>query len=85
MSIVDPYRFTVKMDDGKLLEGVRERQVETVLPKRPGGRLVVVRGQHKGARGTLIERNRSANEVAVLLEEDQVAFTCGPDDAAELV
>eukprot|EP00903_Cladosiphon_okamuranus_P008182 g7881.t1 len=72
---------TVRMDVGDLvLEGVKERHLETVLPAR-GGKVVVVRGAEKGATGKLLAKNKETALVQVY--EDLRALTLSLDDVAE--
>eukprot|EP00850_Spirogloea_muscicola_P018766 SM000175S03313 [mRNA] locus=s175:271217:271570:+ [translate_table: standard] len=52
----------------ELVQGVRQEDLETVLPKR-GGRVVVVGGDHCGAKGTLLEKDTAKGVAVVRLGE----------------
>ncbi|CAB1099405.1 unnamed protein product [Ectocarpus sp. CCAP 1310/34] len=74
---------TVRMDLGELvLEGVKERHLETVLPSR-GGKVIVVRGAEKGATGKLLAKNKEKETALVQVYEDLRAVTLSLDDVAE--
>lgn len=44
--------------------GVKERHLETVLPAR-GGKVIVVRGEEKGATGKLLAKNKEKETALV--------------------
>ncbi|CAN0555010.1 unnamed protein product, partial [Ectocarpus sp. 12 AP-2014] len=74
---------TVRMDLGELvLEGVKERHLETVLPSR-GGKVIVVRGAERGATGKLLAKNKEKETALVQVYEDLRAVTLSLDDVAE--
>eukprot|EP00850_Spirogloea_muscicola_P003851 SM000016S01839 [mRNA] locus=s16:149226:150011:- [translate_table: standard] len=59
----------VLLDESReLVQGVRQEDLETVLPKR-GGRVVVVGGEHCGTRGTLLEKDTAKGVAVVRLGE----------------
>ena len=75
----------VRLDHGAILEGVKQRHLETVLP-RSGGECVVLYGPHQGQRARLLEKNKQDETVLVELQEelsivllamDAVAATAG--------
>jgi len=69
LDVVDRYRFTVMMENGVLVEGVKERNVETIIP-RPGGHVLLVKGKKKGEAGKLLERMTKEGRAVVQLEND---------------
>jgi G patch domain and KOW motifs-containing protein len=82
---------TIQMDDdGKLIDRVPTRYVETALPK-PGGRCIVVgRKRHWQTKGRLLERHKhtaimqeSENGTALTVHLDDLAEWCGPADEEE--
>jgi len=60
-------------------------QVETVLPKRAGAPVLVVGGEYKLRRGTLVERNTKEARAVLQLSGDFELVTVGFDDVAEYV
>jgi hypothetical protein len=56
--------------------------VETALPKA-GGAVRVVRGEHKGEVGQLLERNGSLQRAAVQLQGDMTIVQLKFDDVSE--
>jgi len=86
--VVSISKFTLVAEDGKVIEDVREKDVETALPK-PGGRVRILRGssvkkEHQGQSGKLLERSSSAAKAAVQLDNMEIV-TLSFDDVAELV
>jgi G patch domain and KOW motifs-containing protein len=85
---------TIQMDnDGKLIDRVPTRYVETALPK-PGGRCIVVgqrkQRQYRQTKGRLLERHKhtaimqeSENGTAITIPLDDLAEWCGPADEEE--
>jgi len=55
--VVGHNHCTIQLEDGSLVEGVKQRMLETVIPKN-GGRVMVVSGPNKGMVGTLIDRKK---------------------------
>jgi G patch domain/KOW motif-containing protein len=56
----------VQLDDGNLVGGVKQRMLETVIPK-PGGKVMVVEGPNRGMIGILLDRKKSGtNETAIV-------------------
>ena len=69
---------------GDLVQGLKQSDLETALPKR-GGRVAIVAGRHRGQVGKLLER-RSEDELAVVqLAESFDILKLHMDDVAEYV
>ncbi len=82
--IVSPTEFTVVLDDNaRLLERVREDDVETAVPKA-GGKVQIVRGKHKGETGVLLEKSSEQNKGVVQLVRFAEVVTCVLDDICGL-
>ncbi|KAG7340840.1 G-patch domain containing protein [Nitzschia inconspicua] len=84
-TVVDVVRkgmATLSMDDGRQVITVAERHLETALPK-VGGNTCILAGQHRLAKGRLLERDSKANKGAVQLFEDMSIVTTSLDDMAE--
>lgn len=64
VDVVSPTTCDVVMDDGlRLVQGVDQDMLETVLP-RTNGLVLVLYGKHRGVRGRLVEKN--AEEVGLV-------------------
>ncbi|KAJ1425311.1 hypothetical protein B484DRAFT_451111 [Ochromonadaceae sp. CCMP2298] len=81
--ILDVYKLgecSVRLDGGAVLEGVRERHLETVLPK-VGGSCMVLLGEYRGQGATLLEKGEGVTVQlqddldVVVLEMDAIAAT----------
>jgi len=66
------------LEDGKLLEGISQDLLESVLPD-PGGAVLIVLGEGKGERATLIEKSNSKG-TAVVQRQDLSLQKCRADD-----
>lgn len=66
------------------LSGMKEKFVESALPKA-GGNVLVLRGEHKGSVGKLLQRNSDTSQGLVQLESDMNAVVFAFDDLAEYV
>lgn len=66
----------------RLREGITQRMVETALPK-PGGSILVVRGELRGRRGRLLERDSRRERAVVQMNGDFAVATLGFDDVSE--
>jgi hypothetical protein len=73
---------TLQMADGRILDHVPERYLETALPK-PGGNAVVLMGPSRFAKGKLLERDSRANQGVIQVFEDMNILTLSLDDMAE--
>lgn len=83
--VPSPFEFTLLMDsDGRLVEGVKEHNVDTALPKA-GGRVMVVVGADKGRVAVLLERNKKMGKCLIQFDDDQKMAKCGFDKIAEFV
>ena len=79
---VTPKGSTLTMSNGRILDRVPERYLETALPK-VGGKVIVLTGNHRGAKGQLLERDSSKNRGVLQVYEDQSVLTLSLDDMAE--
>ena len=72
---------TLTMSNGQVIQ-VHERYLETALPK-VGGNACILNGEHRLAKGRLLERDSRANRGAVQVFEDMNIVTTSLDDMAE--
>jgi len=56
---------TVRTDDGKLVDGLPQSMLETVVPKAENGVVAILKGRHRGELGRILSRNREKNLAAV--------------------
>ena len=62
--IITPEIFSFIAEKGEALEDLREKDVETVIPKLQN-KIIILSGKFKGSVGILLERSKSKNEVVV--------------------
>jgi hypothetical protein len=72
---------TLNMSNGQVIQ-VPERYLETALPK-VGGNACILTGNHRLAKGRLLERDSRKNRGAVQIFEDMNIVTTSLDDMAE--
>ena len=72
---------TLNMGGGQVINVV-ERHLESALPK-VGGSSVVLSGEHRFAKGRLLERDSKKNRGVVQVFEDMSLVTTSLDDMAE--
>ena len=60
---------SVRIDDGAVVDNVRENQLETVLPSC-GEHCVLLWGQHEGDVALLLEKKKDLEKVIIQLVED---------------
>ncbi|EFA83563.1 hypothetical protein PPL_02629 [Heterostelium album PN500] len=56
------------LDSGVVLENIKQRMLETAIPREKGASVCVVQGKHRGRLGSLVERttNSKRREVAII-------------------
>jgi len=69
------------LENGKLLEGVSQDMLETVLPE-PGGIVLILMGTSTGEKATLIEKSTSKGTAVVQLQHDLSLLNCDMDDVS---
>eukprot|EP00940_MAST-03C_sp_MAST-3C-sp2_P001839 g1839.t1 len=85
LDVVDPVFGTclVQLEDGGIVvEGIKQRDLETVLPKA-GGEVIVLAGSSKGLRGRLLERSTRRQTAVVQFHEDLSVKTFSLDDVSQ--
>ena len=76
---------TLRLDkSGTVLDRVPEDYLETALPK-PGGKVIVLAGRNKYAKGKLLERDSKSSKGVVQIYEELNVLSLSVDDLAEWV
>lgn len=71
--VLSPGTCVCRTDEGRVLEGVKEDMLETLVPRGEGHRVMVVLGPHAGKVGLLLRRDRAQSHALVQLgRENQV-------------
>eukprot|EP00056_Hartaetosiga_gracilis_P016872 m.6047 g.6047 ORF g.6047 m.6047 type:complete len:525 (+) comp4837_c0_seq1:86-1660(+) len=76
--------ITCATDTGKLLEHLRQKDLETVIPKKELAPVRVVSGEYKGLNGRMLKRNKSKETVIVQLEDDDTVQLSYDDISSKL-
>jgi G patch domain/KOW motif-containing protein len=82
--ILDGYTFVAMDERGHTIDDLREKDVETVMPKL-NALVKVVSGDYKNSIGTLLERNKQKNQVHLQLVDTLEVVNCSQDDCAQYV
>lgn len=79
----------VRLDDtGRVVQGLRQEQLETVVPKSEGAAVVVLRGPARGQIASLLQKNSKTGLAAVRVTGgamDDEILKVSLDDIAEHV
>lgn len=75
----------VLSDTREKLSGVRQAQLETVVPREERRRVLVVLGRLRGQRAKLLRRDAEAGTVVVQLTADYSAQELSFDEVSEYV
>ncbi|XP_059087184.1 G-patch domain and KOW motifs-containing protein-like, partial [Tigriopus californicus] len=77
---------TCRTDEGKLLEGIHPRQLETLIPKKDHALVMIVNGINRGQMGEMLQRDkRSAIAVVQILPDKDQVLKLDFDDICEYV
>ncbi|NXN83968.1 GPKOW protein, partial [Bombycilla garrulus] len=68
--VLCPDACVCRTDDGRLVEGLREASLETVVPRGDFDRVMVVLGEHAGLVGRILERQPERGRALVQLGRD---------------
>ncbi|KAM9250288.1 G-patch domain and KOW motifs-containing protein, partial [Cariama cristata] len=69
--MVSPNTCVCRTDEGRLVEGLQEAMLETVIPRGEADRVMVVLGEHAGRVGRILEREPARSRALVQLERDE--------------
>ncbi|GLJ56138.1 hypothetical protein SUGI_1205120 [Cryptomeria japonica] len=85
IDVVDPTTCDLLMDEnGVVVQGVKQDDLETALPKR-GGLVMVVEGKQRGVVGKLLERDSDKGVGLVRKEDTYETLTLSLDHIAEFL
>ena len=92
LDVVTPNECNCKADNGQLLEGLRQKDLETIIPKKLGSTVLVVAGASRFLRGKLMEKDSKRGTALVQLmgepavtqfEFDSLSEYVGPEHAED--
>ena len=81
--IISISKFSFYTDTGKILEDLKESQVETVMPSIKG-KVKILKGENKGNIGILINRDKKANKVQIQLTDNFQILQMTQDDCSAI-
>ncbi|KAM5221783.1 G-patch domain and KOW motifs-containing protein isoform 2-T2 [Ctenodactylus gundi] len=68
--VLSPDKCVCRTDEGRVLEGLKEDMLETLVPKVEGSRVMVVLGLQAGRVGHLLGRDRARSRALVQLQRE---------------
>lgn len=71
LDVPGPENCICKSEEGNVLEGLAQSQLETVIPKSEGAFVLVVSGKYRGQLGEVISKNKKKSMAAVQLLQDR--------------
>lgn len=83
-TVIDTYGkgvASIRLDTGELVENVKEKFLETILPQL-GGKCLILIGEYAGQYATLLERKKGDSNVTVQIEDDKNIVVVDVDDVA---
>lgn len=84
--VLSPGVANVLLDGSQeVLESVSQKCLETVIPKKAGGGVLIVAGKYRGQLGKLLEKRSDKGVAAVQISEDLSIVRLHLDDLAEFV
>jgi hypothetical protein len=75
---------SIRLDSGVVLQEIKEKYLETVLPKSVGDSCLILTGEHRGETATLLEKDYDRNEVTIQLTEEMEIVLLAMDSVAAL-
>ncbi|XP_048475912.1 G-patch domain and KOW motifs-containing protein [Rhincodon typus] len=66
--VLDYDSCVCRTEDGRLLEGIKQSMLETVIPKKDSDHIMVVLGRHKGQVGRILQRDKEQCRAIVQLQ-----------------
>uniref|UniRef100_A0A8C2E5U3 G-patch domain and KOW motifs-containing protein n=1 Tax=Cyprinus carpio TaxID=7962 RepID=A0A8C2E5U3_CYPCA len=84
--VLTPHTCVCRTEEGRLLDDIRQKMLETIVPKSDSDYIMVVLGEHRGQVGRILKRDREKSRAMVQLDryEEQV-FTLDYDTICHYV
>ncbi|XP_016335440.1 G patch domain and KOW motifs-containing protein [Sinocyclocheilus anshuiensis] len=72
--VLTPHTCVCRTEEGRLLDDIRQKMLETIVPKNDSDYIMVVLGEHRGQVGRILKRDREKCRAMVQLDryEEQV-------------
>ncbi|KAG1656710.1 G-patch domain and KOW motifs-containing protein [Nymphon striatum] len=84
--VISPYTCICQTENRKLLDGIDQDQLETVIPKDEGSNVMIVGvGKYYNKMGQIMKRDKSACQAIVKLCEDESVIKLHFDEICEYV
>lgn len=85
LDVISQSLCTCQTEEKKLLEDVRQKDLETVIPKSKGAYVMVIGGKYQGQLGKLMERDKSKCKATIQLTSNKHITKISYDYMSEYV
>nr|XP_060619107.1 G-patch domain and KOW motifs-containing protein [Anolis sagrei ordinatus] len=69
--VLKPDTCVCRTEEGRILDGIQESMLETVIPRSDSDQIMVVLGEHAGRVGRILRRDKEQNRALVQLQQDE--------------
>lgn len=74
--VLTPYTCVCRTEEGRLVDDIRQKMLETIVPKNDSDYIMVVLGEHRGQVGRILKRDREKCRAMVQLDRyEEKLFT----------
>lgn len=85
VDVITPTECTCVTDGGRFIEGVKQRYLETLIPKQEGGVVLIVAGKWRGRPARILDRSSRKAKVWVQPKDEEAVVELSYDDVCEYV
>ncbi|XP_065103543.1 G-patch domain and KOW motifs-containing protein [Paramisgurnus dabryanus] len=84
--VLTPYTCVCRTEEGRLVDDIKQKMLETIVPKNDSDYIMVVLGEHRGQVGRILKRDREKCRAMVQLDRyEEKLFTYDYDSICHYV
>uniref|UniRef100_A0A6J0TXL2 G-patch domain and KOW motifs-containing protein n=1 Tax=Pogona vitticeps TaxID=103695 RepID=A0A6J0TXL2_9SAUR len=69
--VLKPDSCVCRTEEGRILDGIHESMLETIIPRSDSNQVMVVLGEHSGQVGHILRRDKEQSRALVQLQQDE--------------
>ncbi|KAJ7317521.1 hypothetical protein JRQ81_003683 [Phrynocephalus forsythii] len=69
--VLKPDTCVCRTEEGRILDGIHESMLETIIPRSDSNQVMVVLGEHSGQVGHILRRDKEQSRALVQLQQDE--------------
>lgn len=85
VNISNETSFIIKTQDNKLHEELKEKDLQTVIPKSINENVKILNGKYRGQIGKMINKDKSKNKITIQTNDDCEIFNFCFDDVSQCI